>query len=636
MSCGARFRFGAFELDCDSRELRKSGLRIHLEDQPLRLLSALVVRHGEVLTREELHTLLWSHDTYVDFERGLTRTINKVRVALGDSAASPRFVETLPRRGYRFIAPVEELASAKQPASHAIPTASPAGASKVEDYDREPALEPVPSPPRSLRRRWIAVFVFILTTAAAATVLITRTWRRSEVWIAVLPFKAVAGGDEQRYLADHIASQLTSELSRIRSFKVLSRQSVNRYRDRIRPLSDIARELKVETLVDGSVTQSGRRVRLSARLLQLAGEQPIWEKTYQRDISEAPALQAELARDITDQTRVVLTHAERQRLANRTSPVAPELHQQYLKGRFLALEPGRDSIEHGIQLLEAVVGKDPGHAPAHAALAEAWFQLSSFHLPPVVAMPKAKAAARKAIGLNPEWADARATLGRIHVFYDWDWQAAEEQLLKALELNPNSSSAYRGLGCLRMAAGRTNEALDASERGLRLDPMSLWVRFDHVWLLTVGGRYDEATDQARRNLEWEPTFGLQRALLGVVHGEKRNFEEAIRELEAAVKAQRIPTSVAFLAHVYALAGRRREAEQVLAELVTAAGNQYICPYEVASAYASLGRMDDAFAWMNRGVAVRADCMVWLRVEPWLVTLRRDARYAGLERQVGFP
>ena len=213
---------------------------------------------------------------------------------------------------------------------------------------------------------------------------------------------------------------------------------------------------------------------------------------------------------------------------------------------------------------------------------------------------------------------------------------SEEQLQKALDLNPNSSAAYRGLGCLRMALGRTDESLKAAEQGLRLSPMYLWTRFDSTMLLTLAGKNDEAIRQARRTLEWEPAFGLQRAILGVAHAEKGQLDLAVRELEAAVQAQRTSATVSFLAHAYALSGRKPEAERLVAELASVAQRQYVCPYEIATAFVTLGRSDDAFTWMNKGIAARADCMVWLRSEPWLKSMRRDARYPALIHQVGLP
>ena len=643
MCRGLRFRFGLFELDCDSGELRKGGLRIRLEDQPTRLLAALVARPGQVLTREELKTLLWPTESYGDFDRGLTRAINKVRSALNDSAANPHFIETLPRRGYRFIAPAEQMevpSASLGPNNAHLETNTPGVVSSSEPFPPPTAAGGGPSvatfPVRSRRTLWQLAVILTITIASVTILFFVRPWRDRDAALVVLPFQSSSPDPAGRYLAGGVADQLRAELSRIASLRVVSRDAGRRYKDHTGRTSQIARDLNVATIVAGMVTQTADRVRVTVELIRPPNEKATWAKTYESGIKGLQNLQLQMVQEVTAQIGVSIRRAEKQRLASALRASDPDLHVMYLKGRFLALEPDRDLINRGIQLLEDVVTKDPAHVPAYVALAEAWFQLSSSYLPPAVAMPKAKAAARKAIGLSPDSAEAHATLGRIHVFYDWDWQAAEEQLQKALELNPNSSMAYRGLGCLRMATGRIDEALNAAEHGLRLDPMSLWMRFDHVWLLLVGRRYDEAIRQARRNLEWEPSFGLQRALLGVVHGEKRNYTEGVRELEIAVQAQRIPTSLAFLAHGYALAGRREDAEKILVELISFSKDKYVCRYEVASAYATLGRVDDAFNWMQKAVDARADCLVWLRSEPWLEILRRDPRYTALLHKVGLP
>lgn len=628
------FRFGSFELHCASGELRKSGLRIHLEDQPFRLLAALVERQGELLTREELRTALWPDGTYVDFDRSLNRAINKVRLALGDSAANPRFIETLPRRGYRFVAPVARVDLGNEHALSALEATSPTEpVPPIAEQER--ASEPIPLPTMKPHHRWWAVGA-VVALAAAATAIVSYERVKPISAIAVLPFEDMSGDPEQRYFADGMTDQLIADLSRIDSLRVISRQSVTHYDESSKTLSEIAGELNVGAIVEGSVARASERVRVNARLVRLPNEQVVWTRTYERNATDILTLQSELAQSIADQVGAVITPEEHKRLATQARPVDPELHALYLRGRFLALEPSLNMRQQGIQMLEEVVEKDPTYVPAHAALAEAWFQLSSFYLPPVEAMPKAKAAARKAIQLNPECDSARATLGRIHLFYDWDWQAAEEQLRTALDLNPNSSVAYRGLAGLRISVGRNDEALEAVEHGLRLDPMALWTRFESVFVYTLALRYDNAIRQARRNLDWAPGFALQRAVLGALYAEKGQFTDAVREAEAAVEGQRIPTTLSFLAHVYAMAGRRADAERVLAELSTLAEQQYVCPYEVATAFAVLGSSDDAFAWMDKGIASRADCMVWLRSEPWLESIRRDPRYSDLVSQVAFP
>lgn len=616
----AGFRFGSFELDISSGELRKGGIRIRLEDQPFRLLTALVARPGEVLTREEVRAALWAEDTYVEFDRSITRAVNKVRTALGDSAANPRFIETLPRRGYRFVAPVSVVKAACEPS---LP---------MPDHE-------VPVPSRRPRQWTIGIGVFVLAAAIGAVWVfivprIAPTERISSV--AVLPFVNVSADPDQSYLADAMTDQLITALSRIRSCRIVSRTSVMRYKGTQRQLRDIAAELNVHDIVEGSVALSGGRVRLNARLIRIPGEHAVWTKTYEGDAAGILGLQVQLARAIAGEIGALITPEEERRLAGVAQSLAPELHSLYLQGRVFVNEPGRDAIERGIRALSTVIEKDPGHAPAWAALADGWFSLSSVYLPPIEVMPKAKAAARKAIDLDPDSDSAHAVLGRIHVFYDWDWQAGEEQFRKALEINANSSAAYRGLAFLKGATGRPHESLQAIGRAIELDPMSLWAHFQSAMTLTCLRRHEEAESQARRVLNWEPRFGLMRSVLGLNLAERGLFPEAIHELEKAVESLRVPTTLAFLAQGYAQAGRVADAERVLEDLVALAKRQYVCPFEVASAFVTLGRKEDAFAWMSKAVADRADCMIWIRSEPWLDPIRNDARYAAIVRQVGFP
>jgi TolB-like protein/DNA-binding winged helix-turn-helix (wHTH) protein/Flp pilus assembly protein TadD len=632
---GRIVRFGPFEVDLTERVLRKGGVRVRLQAQPFEVLAALLENPGAPVTREELQRRIWPEDTFVDFEHGLNAAVTRLRQALSDSAERPRYIETLPKRGYRFLAPVSYIdivGDGMLPVPESI-----AGGERIQELNQHALSEGPSSPAVSSRRRWRAIAAVVaLTLSVAAVVWMVRTRPNPVPGVAVLPFESLSSNAAEGYLADGMTDQLIAVLSRLRSLRVISRTSITQYKGTRKRLGDIADELKVGTIVEGSVAQSNGRIRVNVRLVRLPSEESLWTRTYERDASDILVLQGEVARNIAEQIGALITPEEHQRMVSRARPVDPDLHALYLNGRFLALEPNRNMIDRGIGMLEKVVERDPTHAPAYAALAEAWFQLASNYLAPSEAMPKAKTAARRAIGLDPESDDARATLGRLHLFYDWDWQASEEQLQKALDLNPNSSAAYRGLGCLRMALGRTDESLKAAEEGLRLSPMYLWTRFDSAVLLTFAGKNDEAIRQARRTLEWEPTFGLQRAILGVAHAEKGQLDLAVRELEAAVQAQRIPTTVSFLAHVYALSGRKPEAERLLADLASAAEHQYVCPYEIATALVTLGRLDEAFTWMNKGVAARADCMVWLHTEPWLKSMRRDARYPALVRQVGLP
>jgi len=616
-----RYRFGSFELDAHSGELRKSGLRIKLEDQPFRLLTAMVSRPGEVLTREELQSALWPEDTYVEFDRGLTRAINKVRAALGDTATNPRFVETLPRRGYRFVAPVATLPGESVPP----PPAEPVPAVEVAILEKRP--------------NWLAgagIAVLAAAVGISAYFVLRTDNSRPITAIAVLPLTNTSGDSAQDYVADGMTEQVISALSGIQSIHTVARTSAMRYKGRQMPLPEIARELHVQALVEGSIAVAGPRFRMNVRLVRIPDEKVIWTSSYYRETGDMNSLQTELAMNIASGIGAFVSPQEQNRLALKGRPVNPDVHALYLQGRVFVNETSRDSILRGLAALEQIVAKDPGNAAAWAAISDGWFGLSSVYLPPREAMPKARAAATKALSLDPQSDAAHSALGLVQVFYDWDWRAAEDHFQKAIAINPNSSTAYRGMGFLKEAVGQPAAAAQAVERAIELDPVSLWAHMQKSILLTCRRKYRDSERHARQVLAWEPRFGVLRALLGTNLAERGMFPEAILELEKAVEYQRVPTTMAWLAQGYARAGRKKEADRAMTELVSLAKTQYVCPFEVATAFAVLGRNDEAFEWMNKTVEERADCSIWLRSEPWLAHIHGDPRYKSLVRQIGFP
>ena len=425
---GGSARFGPFEVDLNERVLRKHGLRIKLQAQPFEVLSALLENAGASVTREELRRRIWPEDTFVDFEHGLNAAVTRLRQALADSAERPRYIETLPKRGYRFIAPVSCI---EIPGALPVPESTVAGEPIPTAANQHAASEGPSSSAVGSRRPWWAVAaVLALALAVAVVVWIVLTWPNPVRGVAVLPFESLSGDAAQGYLADGMTDQLIAVLSHVRSLRVISRTSVTQYKGTRKRLADIASELNVGAIVEGSVAQSNGRIRVNVRLVRLPSEESLWTRTYERDGSDILVLQGEIAQNIGEQIDALITPEERQRMVSRARSVDPDLHALYLNGRFLALEPNRNMIDRGIGMLEKVVERDPTHAPAYAALAEAWFQLANNYLPPSEAMPKAKTAARRAIGLDPELDDARATLGRIHLFYDWDWEAVRGTIAK--------------------------------------------------------------------------------------------------------------------------------------------------------------------------------------------------------------
>lgn len=500
------------------------------------------------------------------------------------------------------------------------------------------ASEPVSAirPSRTTVRRVGWALAAVLAAALVVGVAVNQgEWRQGAPIrsVAVLPLENLSGDPEQEYFADGMTEQLTADLSSIAKLRVISRTSVMQYKKARKPLSDIARELNVDAVVEGSVVRAGEKVRITARLIRAATEETLWARSYERDLRDVLALQSEVANSIAGEVGITLTSQEQARLAS-ARPVDPEAHRLSLLGRFHANQGTEEGLKKAIQHFDLAIAKDPGSASAYAGLAEAYIGLSSFYVHPREAMPKAKAAARSALKLDESLADAHAALGYIHLIYDWDGPAAERELQRAIQLNPSLSTARLNYAAYLTTQGRNDEGILEIRRAVELDPLSLRAHAEGTVLLLFSGRYDEAIELARKGLELEPNFAFGLAFQGLAYAEQGRFQEAISNLQKAARLDKSPTILALGAHVHAVAGQKREAEKLIHEVEEGARHRYFCPYEIGAAYVSLGDPDTAVKWFRKGVDDRADCMAWLGVEPWIESFRSDPRYAQLLRDVG--
>jgi TolB-like protein/DNA-binding winged helix-turn-helix (wHTH) protein len=495
-SSSRRVRTGLFEIDLGSGEVHKEGRKVPLQEQPFRVVAILLERPGEVVTREELHARLWPADTYVGFDEGLNTAVRKLRVAFGDSAVNPRFIETIPRHGYRFIGPVEP--------EH-IP--SPAPRAEANPYD---------SLKRQFRLPMLTAFA-VMVVAAALVGLNVRSWRdRLLAWepktqiqaLAVLPLVNLSGDLEQEYFADGMTEALIIELSKVSRPRVISRQSIMQYKGSKKPLREIARELNVDAVLEGTVEHSGSRVRLVVRLNQVSPEGQLWANQYNRDIHDLRGLQDEIAHAVTDEIRVNLRPQERVRLAN-SRPVDPEAQDDYFRGRFFwnhgttgALSRDQTELELGLQTaigyFKRAIEKDPDYALAYAGLADAYIALGEHHEGghyPKETLPEAKAAATKASELDPSLGEAHFSLAQTIELYDWNWSGAEKEYRLALELNPNYADAHLEYGRFLQAVGRNDEATAQMNYAIKLDPLN-FKTMDVVGYVTyASGQYDLAIEQ---------------------------------------------------------------------------------------------------------------------------------------------
>jgi TolB-like protein/DNA-binding winged helix-turn-helix (wHTH) protein/Flp pilus assembly protein TadD len=639
-----RVRFGAFEADLRTCELRKHGLRIKLQDQPFQVLALLLQRPGEMVSREELRQNLWPEDTFVDFDVGLNNAIKRLRDALADAAEHPRYVETLPRRGYRFIAPIENGAASGE----AVLAVAPAAV----DVERPPVPAPkpatelaVPSAAQPIPRwLWITVasFVALLAVVIGANPggwrnRLFRTARAGSIHsIAVLPLENLTGDPAQEYFVDGMTEALITDLAQINTLTVISRTSVMRYKGSHKPLPEIAKELNVEGVVEGAVSRSGNRARIDAQLIYAPTDQHFWAKSYERSMSDILLLQGEVAQAIADEIRAKLTPPERARLA-RARQVNPEAYEAYLKGRFFWNRRVEEEVRKGMAFFQQAIQLDPGYAPAYSGLADSYTLLgfgAAGGMSAAEAEPKAKAAAEKALALDGTLAEAHASLAFIKSRSGSDLTGAEKEFQRAIELNPGYANAYFWYSQLLEGRGRRQEALEKAQRAVQLDPASPFIQKYLGETLIRRRDYDQAIEHLRLSTELAPDLDVAYLDLGYAYEYKGMLKEAIAEQQKALELSPEEAVIkGALAHAYALSGRRAEAEKLLAEL-KAHANEPDNDYFIASLCVALGRKDEALAWLERAFQGRSGWKDWVPYDWGLDPLRSDPRFQELLKRYG--
>jgi serine/threonine-protein kinase len=494
----------------------------------------------------------------------------------------------------------------------------------------------VATPERRFAYRWWLVGAVVVAILAVWLGARLKRWTGSPDRIesvAVLPFDNLSNDPDQEFFADGMTEQLITDLSKIRALRVISRTSVMQYRGARKSLPQIAQDLGVDTVVEGSVMRSGNKVRITAQLIRARAEQHLWAESYDRDLSEVLELQREVARTIAGEIRVTVAPQEQAelRVVRRADP---EVYELVLRGQYYANRGVEEDLKKAIQYFEQAIARDPNYAPAHGGLAFSYMNLASVYRPPREVMPKAKAAAQRALELDETLVDAHVTLAGVLLFYDWDWPAVEKHLKRSTELNPNSAAAHVLYSNYYTALGRPQEALAEIRLARVLDPLSLVVQTNLLGSFIGARQFDEAIAQAQQILEREPNFAFGYASAALAYAEKGEFDKAIEAMEKATKLERNTTMTALTAHVQAAKGNRREAEKLLEDLKAVSSNRYVCAYEMAHAYVKLGDKKQAFEWLEKGKQQRADCMVWLLSEPWMDPLRGDRQYRELLDYIG--
>jgi len=615
-------RFGVFEVNLQSGELRKQGLKIKLQEQPFQILAMLLELPGEVLTREEICRKLWPGNTFVDFDHSLGTAIKKLRQALGDDAETPRYIETLPRRGYRFIAPVET-----------------AGA------DPPVATSEGLHPGASLRKWWLLASAGALLAIPLLSIGLNVDGMRDRLLslyaapriasLAVLPLENLSGDATQEYFADGMTDELITEVAKISSLRVISRTSVMQYKGAHKPLAAIANELGVDAVVEGTVVRSGQKVRITGQLIRARDDRHLWSEKYERDLGDIVTLQGEVAQAIASQIQIKLTPQEHTNLA-RARPVRPQAYEAYLKGTYFLNKLTEASLYKSIEFFSQAITLDPAYAPAYAGLSQSYVYLGIFGLRPSGEVyPQARAAAMKALQLDETVAEAHNTLADVKKGYDWDWVAAEAEYKRALELNASYSRAHSWYADYLSKMGRHDEAIAEAKRARELDPISVNSNTLLGMILYRARRYDESREACQKALELDPTHPNALWFQALAHEQKHELPEAIAELKEAVSISDTPLYRGLLANAYALAGERAKALSALDELKALSLQRYVSPLDIAVVYTGLGDRNSAFQWLEKAYQERTMRIQELP-DPIFDSLRSDPRFRDLMRRIGLP
>ncbi len=453
--------------------------------------------------------------------------------------------------------------------------------------------------------------------------------------VAVLPLQNLSRDPEQEYFADGMTEALIADLAKIAALRVISRTSVMQYKGTKKPLPEIARELNVHAVVEGAVLRSGDRVRITAQLIEATTDRHLWAESYERDFRDILALQSEVARAIASEIKIKVTPQEQARLAQ-TRPVNPGAYEAYLKGSYYSNKRTEEAITKAIEYFEKAVEKDPGYALAYAGLADSYSLLVRYGaVQPREAMPKAKVAAQKALQFDDTLAEAHTSLAYASLHHDWNWKAAEQQFKRAIELTPNYATAHQWYARYLTAMGRFEEAIRQVQRARELEPLSLIINSAVGYAYYFARQYDRAIEESRKALEMEPNFSRTHWNLGLAYEQKGMFEPAIAEFQQAIALSgESPVIQAALAHAYAVAGKRGEAQKALDGLKELSSRRYVPSYPIAGIYAGLGDRDQAFRWLEKAYEERDNGLPYLKVDPILDVLRRDERFAALVRRVG--
>jgi TolB-like protein/DNA-binding winged helix-turn-helix (wHTH) protein/Flp pilus assembly protein TadD len=627
MAAVSSYKFGQFELDLRSYELKRDGEPLRLEKIPMELLIFLVEHHGELVTREQIIERLWGKQVFLDTEQGVNTAIRKIRQVLLDEPEKPQFLETVVGKGYRFVSDVT-----------------------AKGNDSPPSHEDLPPPPASQATRNRARGLWLLGTASVLLFTGAALWAgwyrigwatkpritTSFHSIAVLPLENLSGDPSQEYFADGITDALITQLAKLRGLRVISRTSIMQYKSLRKPLSDIARDLSVDAVVEGSVFRSGNRVRVTAQLVDAHADRHLWAEEYDRDLREVLSLQSELARGIAEQVRANIS-SEEQLLMAPVGTVEPAAYESYLRGRSFWNQRTPAGLKQSIIHFQHAIELNPRYAEAYSGLADAYTALGyTSYWAPKDSFPKARESANKALQIDSNLAEARASLAYVKLYYDWDWKGGEEELQRAIAVNPNYATAHHWYSVLLTARGRREEASSEIGRAHELDPLSVPINTDIGFELYYARRYEEAISHLRSVLQTSPKFPLAHLWLGRTYEQKGMFPEAIAEFEQAGTAMKDwPVIIAAAGHAYGRWGHKSDATAALRRMNELTKEEYVTPYGIALIFTGMNDKEHAIHWLQNAYEDRSHWLIWLNLDPRFDNVRSDPRFQELLQRMKF-
>jgi TolB-like protein/DNA-binding winged helix-turn-helix (wHTH) protein/Tfp pilus assembly protein PilF len=634
------YRFGVFEADLGRRELLKHGIRIRLQEKPFLVLGELLRRPGEVVTREELRQRLWDPGTFVDFDEGVNTAVKRLRGCLGDSAEKPLYIETVSRYGYRFIAPV----TAAPPKDEVTPREQTI-LDRVSLERQATGVESQAKKMLSRRRHW--VWVLSACGALLLAVLSYRAWHGPATVlpvdihsVAVLPMQNLSGDSSQEFFADGITDEITTVLAKLAGPTVISRTSAMQFKNTRKSVPEIARELNVGAIIEGSVERSGDRVRVRVQLIEASTDRHLWAEEYDRQLNDVFQLEAELAQDISRQVQLQLTERQRQEFA-RSRTVNPRAFEDYLQGRQYWALRTKDSLNKAVEYFHRAIEQDPRDARSYAGLAHCYVVMPMLMgLPQSEGLEKVRENATRALALDDSLPEAHLANAEALLYRDWEFAGAEKEFVHTLQLNPNYSTAHQWYAEYLGLMGRHDQAIEEARRATALDPLSAIAHHQAANILRNAGHYEEAIAEYNASLNISPSFQMSNVEMARVFELERKFPEAIQLLRTAIArhngeldyppgtvqvVEELPTAYA----AEGMKGYYRQAEKIARYLARP-------HYYLGRDHAMLGERDAAITELTRSYQDRELEILWIVTDPDLDSLRPDPRFQQLIRAVGFP